>query len=130
MSSKVGFSFITSVTGPLFSKLGNDSLIFESSGNFLILLNIPFGISIFDMSAILCPISVKSEVSSDNSNLFIEPNAFPKTGISYPLTFSKSNAGPLSYIVRRKISANSSSEFTSAEIFFNSPAFSKTSTNS
>ncbi len=90
----------------------------------------PFGISIFDISAILCPISVKSDVSSDNSNRFIEPNAFPKIGISYPFTFSNNNAGPLLYIVRRKISATSSSESTCVEIFLNSPAFSKISISS
>ena len=51
--SKVGELFIISVTGPLFSNFGNDSLIFDSSGNFLILLKTPDGISIFVISAIL-----------------------------------------------------------------------------
>jgi len=46
------------------------------------------------MSAILCPISENSVVSSQISRLFIEPNAFPKTGISYPLAFSNRIAGP------------------------------------
>jgi UbiD family decarboxylase len=62
--------------------------------------------------------------------LSLETSDFTEIGISYPLTFSKSNAGPSSYIVLRKISANSSSESTSVEILFNSPAFSKTSINS
>ena len=78
----VGFSSITSVIGPLFSKLGNDSLIFESSGNFFILLKTPLGISIFVISVILLPISVKSFISNASSNLFIDPNAFPSIGIS------------------------------------------------
>ena len=45
-------------------------------------------------------------------------------------TFSKSSAGPFSYMVRRKISATSNSESTSAVTLFSSPAFSKVSINS
>ena len=72
---------VTSVTNPLDCDLGNDAVIFESSGSFLILFNKPDGISIFVMSVMRCPISVKSAISSPISSLFIEPNAFPNTGI-------------------------------------------------
>ena len=80
--SNEGDSSKTSVTGPFFCNLGAISVIFESSGSFLIFSNIPVGISIFVMSTILWPISVKSDVSNPISSRFIEPNAFPKTGMS------------------------------------------------
>ena len=73
---------VISVTGPLVSSLGNDSVIFESSGSFLILFRKPDGISIFVISTIRCPISSKFVISRPISNLFIEPNAFAKIGIS------------------------------------------------
>ena len=41
-----------SLTNPLDSNFGNDAVIFESSGNFLILFRIPDGISIFVISVI------------------------------------------------------------------------------
>ena len=43
---------VISVTNPLDSNFGNDAVIFESSGNFLILFRIPDGISIFVISVI------------------------------------------------------------------------------
>ena len=69
------------VTGPFFSSLGNDSLIFDNSGSFFNLPKSPEGISIFVRFTILWPISVKSFVSSPISSLFIEPNALPRTGM-------------------------------------------------
>ena len=81
-SSKDAEFDVTSVTGPLFSSLGNESAIFESSGSFLILFRNPDGISIFVISTIRCPISVKSVISRPISNLLIEPNALPSTGMS------------------------------------------------
>ena len=72
---------VTSVTNPLDSILGKEAVIFESSGSFFILFRNPDGMSIFVISVILCPISVKSVISNPISSLFIEPNAFPKTGI-------------------------------------------------
>ena len=98
MSSNDASLEVNSVTGPLFSNFGKDSVIFDNSGNFLILLRKPDGISIFVMSTILCPISVKSVISKPISNLFIEPNAFANTGISNPFTFSNKMAGPFEYI--------------------------------
>ncbi len=82
MSSNDASVEVTSVTGPFTSDFGNDAVIFESSGSFFILFKKPDGISIFVISTILCPISVKSVISNPISNLFIEPNAFPKTGMS------------------------------------------------
>ena len=121
---------VTSVTNPLDCDLGNDAVIFESSGSFLILFNKPDGISIFVMSVIRCPISVKSVISSPISSLFIEPNAFPNTGIVWPFTFSKRIAGPFEYISLLKISAISKSWSTSVLTLFNSPCFSSSIMNS
>ena len=47
-----------------------------------IAIKIPDGISIFVISAIRCPISVKSSVSSAICKRLIEPNVLPKIGIS------------------------------------------------
>ena len=54
----------------------------------------------------------------------MEPNAFPSIGMSCPLTFSNSMAGPLQYISLRMISATSKSASTSASILFSSPCLS------
>ena len=43
---------VISVTGPLVSSLGNDAVIFVSSGNFFNLFNRPVGTSIFVISVI------------------------------------------------------------------------------
>jgi len=44
---------VNSVTGPLPSNFGNDSVILDNSGSFLILFRMPDGMSIFVMSTIL-----------------------------------------------------------------------------
>ncbi len=129
-SSKDASSDVISITGPLDSSLGNDAVIFESSGSFFILFRNPDGTSIFVISAIRCPISVKSVIPSPISNLFIEPNAFPKTGMSYPFTFSKRIAGPFEYISLLIISAISKLESTSVFTLFSSPFFSSSEINS
>jgi len=60
----------------------------------------------------------------------MDPNAFPKTGMSYPFTFSKRIAEPLEYISLLNISAISKLESTSVLTRFNSSFFSSSLINS